>query len=120
MAPFVGAQGQRRQFFDVGRRLALALALALCRTDFGDFGGKRINDAVIVKLRWSRARTAITLSPQLANDIAERIARILLKASKIVIVAGEGATASGAGPEILAVAEALSAPIATSLGANRS
>ena len=55
--------------------------------------------------------------PAAADDEVERIAKILLKASKVVIVAGEGATASGAGPEILAVAEALAAPIATSLGA---
>lgn len=55
--------------------------------------------------------------PAAADDEVERIAKILLKASRVVIVAGEGATASGAGPEILAVAEALAAPIATSLGA---
>ena len=35
----------------------------------------------------------------------------------MVIVAGEGAAASQAGPELLALAEALAAPIATSLGA---
>ena len=55
--------------------------------------------------------------PAASDDEVEQLAKRLLKASKIVIVAGEGATASGAGPEILAVAEALSAPIATSLGA---
>ena len=37
----------------------------------------------------------------------ERIASVLLAAKKIAIVAGEGAQASGAGPELLAVAEAL-------------
>ncbi len=55
--------------------------------------------------------------PAASDDEVEQLAKRLLKASKIVILAGEGATASGAGPEILAVAEALSAPIATSLGA---
>lgn len=55
--------------------------------------------------------------PAAADDEVEHLAKRLLKSSKVVIVAGEGATASGAGPEILAVAEALSAPIATSLGA---
>lgn len=55
--------------------------------------------------------------PAASDDEVEQLAKRLLKSSKIVIVAGEGATASGAGPEILAVAEALSAPIATSLGA---
>lgn len=55
--------------------------------------------------------------PAASDDEVEQLAKRLLRASKIVIVAGEGATASGAGPEILAVAEALSSPIATSLGA---
>ena len=34
-----------------------------------------------------------------------------------MIVAGDGAAASGAGPEVLALAEALAAPVATTLGA---
>ena len=37
-------------------------------------------------------------------------------AKKVVIVAGEGATASAAGKELLALGELLAAPIATSLG----
>src|SRR6195952_1358546 len=40
----------------------------------------------------------------------------MLCAKKVVIVAGEGAMASGAGKEILALGELLAAPIATSLG----
>lgn len=55
--------------------------------------------------------------PVAADDEVERIARILLAAKNVVIVAGEGAMASGAGAEILAVAEVLAAPVATSLGA---
>jgi thiamine pyrophosphate-dependent acetolactate synthase large subunit-like protein len=47
----------------------------------------------------------------------ERAAEQILRAKKVVIVAGEGATASGAGEELLALAELLAAPIATSLGA---
>jgi len=47
----------------------------------------------------------------------ERAATALREAARIAIVAGEGALASGAGPEILALAEALAAPVATSLGA---
>jgi acetolactate synthase-1/2/3 large subunit len=47
----------------------------------------------------------------------DRAAECLLRAKKVVIVAGEGATASGAGQELLALGEALAAPIATSLGA---
>jgi acetolactate synthase-1/2/3 large subunit len=50
------------------------------------------------------------------HDI-ERAAAALREARRIVIIAGEGAAASQAGPELLALAEALAAPIATSLGA---
>ena len=46
----------------------------------------------------------------------ERAAERILRAKKVVIVAGEGATASDAGKELLALGELLAAPIATSLG----
>jgi acetolactate synthase I/II/III large subunit len=51
-----------------------------------------------------------------AHDI-ERAAAALKAAGRVVIVAGDGAAASQAGPEVLALAEALAAPVATSLGA---
>jgi acetolactate synthase-1/2/3 large subunit len=51
------------------------------------------------------------------QDIA-RAAATLREAQRVVIVAGEGAVSSQAGPELLALAEALAAPIATSLGAH--
>jgi acetolactate synthase-1/2/3 large subunit len=47
----------------------------------------------------------------------ERIAALLKGARRIAIVAGDGAAASQAGAEVLALAEALAAPIATTLGA---
>ena len=50
------------------------------------------------------------------HDI-ERAAAAVRAAARVVIVAGEGAAASRAGPEVLALAEALAAPVATSLGA---
>ena len=51
-------------------------------------------------------------------DAAEiqRAAERILQAKNVVIVAGEGATASGAGKEVLALGDGLAAPIATSLG----
>jgi acetolactate synthase-1/2/3 large subunit len=52
-----------------------------------------------------------------ADSDIERAARILTSAGRLAIVAGDGAAASGAGSEILALAEALAAPIATTLGA---
>jgi acetolactate synthase-1/2/3 large subunit len=47
----------------------------------------------------------------------ERIAALLKGPRRIAIVAGDGAAASQAGPEVLALAEALAAPVATTLGA---
>jgi acetolactate synthase I/II/III large subunit len=52
-----------------------------------------------------------------ADSDIERVAKILADSGRLAIVAGDGAAASGAGPEILALAEALAAPIATTLGA---
>ncbi len=50
------------------------------------------------------------------SDI-ERAVSLLKGESRVCIVAGDAAAVSGAGPEVLALAEALSAPVATSLGA---
>ena len=50
------------------------------------------------------------------SDI-ERAAKLLATSRRLAIVAGDAAAASEAGPEILALAEALAAPIATTLGA---
>src|SRR5690242_14549043 len=47
----------------------------------------------------------------------ERAAAMLLAARRLVVVAGDAAATSGAGPEVLALAEALEAPVATTLGA---
>lgn len=47
----------------------------------------------------------------------ERAAEALRAATRVVIVAGEGAALSGCGAELLALAEALQAPLGTSLGA---
>jgi acetolactate synthase-1/2/3 large subunit len=55
--------------------------------------------------------------PTPADDEIERAAAKLRRAKRVAIVAGAGAAASGAGAELLALAEALAAPIATSLGA---
>jgi len=47
----------------------------------------------------------------------KRIAALLTGVRRIAIVAGDGAATSLAGPEVLALAEALAAPVATTLGA---
>jgi acetolactate synthase I/II/III large subunit len=47
----------------------------------------------------------------------ERLAALLMRVRRVAIVAGDGAAASQAGPEVLALAEALAAPVATTLGA---
>src|SRR5580658_6936685 len=55
--------------------------------------------------------------PVAADSDIERAAKLLLRARRLAIVAGDGAAASAAGPEVLALAEALAAPVATTLGA---
>ena len=52
-----------------------------------------------------------------ADPAAVRAAAALLSSRRVAVVAGDGAGLSGCGVELLAVAEALAAPIATSLGA---
>jgi acetolactate synthase-1/2/3 large subunit len=48
----------------------------------------------------------------------ERAAKALLAAKRVVIIAGDTASISGAGPEVLALAEALAAPVVNTLGAH--
>jgi acetolactate synthase-1/2/3 large subunit len=50
------------------------------------------------------------------RDLA-RAAALLTAARRVAIVAGDGAAVSKAGPDVLALAEALAAPVATTLGA---
>src|SRR5580658_9337782 len=55
--------------------------------------------------------------PTPSDTEIDRAAATLRAAGRIAIVAGAGATASQAGPELLALGQALAAPIGTSLGA---
>jgi acetolactate synthase-1/2/3 large subunit len=55
--------------------------------------------------------------PTPSDNEIERVATVLRAAGRIAIVAGAGATASQAGPELLALGQVLAAPIGTSLGA---
>ncbi|MBV9858818.1 MAG: thiamine pyrophosphate-binding protein, partial [Alphaproteobacteria bacterium] len=64
----------------------------------------------------SEIRTMPPHRPVADERDIERAARAIVAARRVAIVAGEGAALSQAGPEILAVAEALAAPVATALG----
>lgn len=55
--------------------------------------------------------------PVPSDDEIERAAARLRTSKRLAIVAGAGATASGAAPELLRLAELMAAPLATSLGA---
>lgn len=55
--------------------------------------------------------------PAADPDAIAALARALLSAGRVAIVAGDAAALSDCGPELLAVARALAAPLATSLGA---
>ena len=74
--------------------------------------GERAGRSPIRRCSWRCRR----YRPAPSDDEIERAAAKLRAAKRIVIVAGTGAAASGAGPEVLALGEALAAPIGTSLG----
>jgi thiamine pyrophosphate-dependent acetolactate synthase large subunit-like protein len=60
----------------------------------------------------------VPINRPLADDRdIERAAAQLVNARRVAILAGDGALASGAGPEVMALAEILGAPVATTLGA---
>ena len=63
------------------------------------------------------AWTAPRHRPGADAGVVHAAAAALLSSQRVVIVAGDGAALSGCGAEVLALAEALRAPIATSLGA---
>lgn len=63
------------------------------------------------------AMRVMTQRPQPDRDAIAAAARALLAAKRVVIVAGDAASLSGCGAELLVLAEALAAPIGTSLGA---
>ncbi|HVC54740.1 MAG TPA: thiamine pyrophosphate-binding protein [Stellaceae bacterium] len=65
----------------------------------------------------TEARPVPVHRPNPDDRDVERAIALLNSARRIAIVAGDGAAASGAGTELLALAEALAAPIATTLGA---
>ncbi len=68
--------------------------------------------AVRVEKRYAQYPSA---RPEPEPDCLRKAARLLTEALQPVIVAGGGARASAAGPEIVDLAEALSIPVATSL-----
>ena len=65
----------------------------------------------------SEARPIPVHRPVAEERDIKRIAELLTGTRRIAIVAGDGAATSLAGPEVLALAEALAAPVATTLGA---
>jgi acetolactate synthase-1/2/3 large subunit len=65
----------------------------------------------------AEGRTLPPHRPAADQRDVERAAAALTAARRVAIIAGEGALASNAGPELLALAEALAAPVATALGA---
>ena len=65
----------------------------------------------------TEARTMPVHRPVADGRDIERAAAILSAARRVAIVAGDAAAVSQAGPEVLALAEALAAPVATTLGA---
>ena len=92
-----------------GRRISISTA---CRA-------MSSNSARRTSRRRSRPRrAAMPVHRPVADERdIERAAALLTGARRVAIVAGDGAAVSEAGPEVLALAEALAAPVATTLGA---
>jgi acetolactate synthase-1/2/3 large subunit len=109
---------------DLPRFLRLAWRAALSGTprpahlDFLGLQGEQIETGQVAEAPVidSEARRLPPHRPAADPQDVERAAAALTRARRVAIVAGEGATASGAGPELLALAEALEAPVATALG----
>jgi len=110
---------------ELPRLLRLAWRAALAdtpRPTHLDFSGLQ---ADVIELGQTAEPTGIETEPRpipvhrpVADDRdIERAAALLTGARRVAIVAGDGAAASQAGPEVLALAEALLAPVATTLGA---
>jgi acetolactate synthase-1/2/3 large subunit len=110
---------------ELPRLLRFAWSAALSGTprpthlDFAGLQGEvieqqRITEPPVID---AEGRTLPPHRPAADQRDVERAAAALVAARRVAIVAGEGALASGAGPELLALAEALAAPVATSLGA---
>ena len=100
-------------------RAALADTPRPTHLDFNGLQGDVIElgqtgDAPVIE---TEARRIPVHRPVADERDIERAAAILSGARRLVIVAGDAAAASGAGPELLALAEALNAPVATTLGA---
>ncbi|MDF1592713.1 MAG: thiamine pyrophosphate-binding protein [Desulfobacterales bacterium] len=70
-----------------------------------------ISDELVVESRYARYPV---FRPQPEEALVKTAAGLLQKALRPVVVAGGGAVSSGAGPEILQLAERLSIPVATS------
>jgi acetolactate synthase-1/2/3 large subunit len=110
---------------ELPRLLRLAWRAALAdtpRPTHLDFNGLQ---ADVIELGQTAEPTTIETEPRpipvnrpVADDRdIERAVALLIGARRVAIVAGDGAAASQAGPEVLALAEALAAPVATTLGA---
>ncbi len=100
-------------------RAALADPVRPTHLDFNGLQGDVIElgqtgDATAIE---TEARKIPVHRPVADDHDIERAARLLLGARRVAIVAGDQAAASGAGREVLALAEALAAPVATTLGA---
>jgi len=100
-------------------RAALADTARPTHLDFNGLQGDviELGQTVEPPVLEAEARPIPVHRPVADDRDIERIAALLTGARRVAIVAGDGAAASQAGPEVLALAEALAAPVVTTLGA---
>ena len=106
------------RFLRLAWRAALAGTPRPAHLDFAGLQGEQIETGTIGEppVIDLEARRLPPHRPAADPADVARAAGALAEARKVVIVAGEGAAASQAGPELLALAELLQAPVATALG----
>ena len=117
-ATAVDSASELPRFLRLAWRSALAGTPRPAHLDFAGLQGELIETGQIAEppVIDTEARRLPPHRPVADQADVARAAAVLLAAKRVVIVAGEGAAASQAGPELLALAETLQAPVATALG----
>ncbi len=116
----VTAASELPRFLRLAWRSALAGTPRPVHLDFAGLQGEVIETGQIAEPPVIDAEGRMLPPHRPAADAADvkRAATELVAATRVVIVAGEGATASQAGAALLQLAERLEAPVATALGAH--
>ncbi len=114
----VNEAGELPRVFAQAWRTAMSATPGPVHIDVDGLTGDRMERCLVTTDFEQAASTVLPVHRSMADPAeVEAAARRILDAKRVAIVAGTGATMSGAGAELLALARRLQAPVATSLGA---